>query len=98
MSARRLLATAWYVAAGLLGVFVALATAGCGSGGNGALSTAITHTIPSVTRPATTSPPEGETETTVTLGTTLEVPETPAATGTETFPAATETLLARHDT
>src|SRR5436309_1511404 len=95
MSARRLLAAACYVAAGLLGLFVALATAGCGGGGSGALSTAITHTIPNVTRPATTSPPEGETETTVTFGTTIEVPETPAATVTETFPAATETLPAR---
>ena len=74
MSARRLLAAACYVAAGLLGLLVALATAGCGGGGSGALSTAITHTIPNVTRPATTSPPEGETETTVTFGTTIEVP------------------------
>src|SRR3954452_20173494 len=94
MSARRLLAAAWYLAAGLFGLFIALATAGCGGGGHGALSTAITHTIPSVTRPAT-SPAEGETETTATFETTIEVPAVPSVTVIETHPAVTETLPAR---
>jgi hypothetical protein len=95
VTVRQLLAGSGYAAAGLLGVTVALATAGCGSGGNGALSTLRTSTLPSVTRPATTSPPAGETQTTVTLGTTTEAPAVPPVTVTETHPAMTETLPAR---
>jgi len=56
VTARQLLVGTGYAVTGLLGVTVALATAGCGSGGNGALSTLRTSTLPSVTRPATTSP------------------------------------------
>jgi hypothetical protein len=88
MTPRRLLAVAGYVVAGSLGIPVALATAGCGSGGGG-LSTVRTATIPSLSRPATTSPPEGETKTTI------ELPAVPPATVTETLPAVTETLPTR---
>src|SRR5436190_6381931 len=85
MSGRRLLVGAAYATAGVFGVTVAVATAGCGGGGSGALSTAITSSLPGLTG----------TRTTVSLGTTTEAPGIPAATMTETFPAATETLPAR---
>jgi cobalamin biosynthesis Mg chelatase CobN len=95
LTSGRLLAGAGYAVAGLLGIAVAVGTAGCGSGGGGALPTTRTSTLPGLTRPATTSPPEGETQTTVTLATTSEAPVVPPVTVTETFPAATETLPAR---
>jgi hypothetical protein len=77
VSRRRLLAGAGYATAALGGVAVAVATAGCGSGGNGALSTALTLTRPTVSHPvATTSQPEGATQTTVTFETTTETPPT----------------------
>jgi len=95
---KRVLAGAAYALAGLLGVIAALAAAGCGGGG-GALPTTRTGTLPSITRPTTTSPPQGETQTTVTFETTteepIEAPVYPPATVTETLPAVTETLPAR---
>ena len=98
MSGRRLLAGAGYAAVGLIGVVAAVATAGCGSGGNGGLSTAITSSLPGLTRTTaatTTSPIEGETLTGTPIEPTTEEPAVPPVTVTETFPAVTETLPSR---
>src|SRR5579864_3014821 len=95
MTARRLLALGGYATVGLFGVIVALATAGCGSGGNGGLSPAITSPLPGLTRTTatTTSPTEAETETTLPIQTTTEAPAArPPVTVTETLPAVTQTL------
>jgi hypothetical protein len=93
---KRLLAGAAYTLVGVLGFAVALAVAGCGSGGGG-LSTLRTTTLPGVTRPGTTTtPPAGETQTTAPIETTTEAsPIAPSVTVTETFPAVTETLPAK---
>ena len=93
MPARRLLFGVGYVTAGLLGLVVALATAGCGSGGSSGLSTAITSTLPGLTRTTTTTPPAGaQTQTTVPIETATQAPARPPATVTETLPVVTETL------
>jgi cobalamin biosynthesis Mg chelatase CobN len=95
MSGRRLLAGAGYVTAGVLGIAVAVATAGCG--GNGGLSTAITSSLPGLTRTtAATTPPTGsETLTGTPIEPTTEAPAGPPVTVTETLPAVTETLPSR---
>ena len=97
MTARRLLVGAGYATAALCGVVVAVGTAGCGSG-NGALSTAITASLPGVTHATTvttTSPIGGETLTGRPIEPTTEEPAGPPVTVTETFPAVTETLPSR---